>query len=151
MPAASPAPSAAPASASTRLSVSACRNSRQRPAPSAERIAYSGCRCSPRVSSRPETLAQAIRNTMATDPKSGTSSRLPARFSTSCTGATAALTPCSVGSDWAGPAESVAISVLAVSIVASPRSRATALPAPPAGRDSSGATPNQKSTNALRS
>ena len=93
MPTAKAAPRSPPVTASTRLSVSVWRNRRHRPAPSAERMAYSAWRCRPRVSSSPATLAQAIRKTIATEPKSGISSRRPSRLSTSCTGRDARRDP----------------------------------------------------------
>jgi hypothetical protein len=92
-----------------------------------------------------------MKNTSATDPNSGTSRRRPSRLRTSCTGVTVALMPWSAESDCARPAESAVISVCAPVSVAPSRSRAMAFPAPEVGRDSSGVTPNQKSTYAFRS
>ncbi len=61
-------PSAPPASASTALSVSSWRMTRQRPAPSALRTAISLARAVPRASSRFATLAHAINSTKTTAP-----------------------------------------------------------------------------------
>ena len=57
-----------PATASTRLSVSSCRISRPRPAPSAVRTAISRRRAAPRATSSPATFAQAISSTNPTAP-----------------------------------------------------------------------------------
>ena len=55
-----------PATASIRPSVASCRTRRQRPAPSAARVASSGSRAAPRASSRLATFNEAISNTTAT-------------------------------------------------------------------------------------
>ena len=72
------APTAPPISASSTPSVRNCRSSRQRPAPSADRIANSFCRDSARASSRLARLAHAISSTNATAPCSTNSAvRMP--------------------------------------------------------------------------
>ena len=68
VPYASRSPSAPPAPASSKASVNSCRNTRPRPAPSAERIAISLRRLRARVNSRLPTLAQAMRRTNPTAP-----------------------------------------------------------------------------------
>ena len=60
-------PSAPPAKASIRLSVSSCRTSRPRVAPSESRTEISFCRVVARESSRLATLAQTISSTSADD------------------------------------------------------------------------------------
>ena len=62
-------PSAPPAKASARLSVTSWRMRRRRVAPKAERIATSRCREVARASKRFATLAQPISSTKATAPK----------------------------------------------------------------------------------
>ena len=62
-------PSTPPIAASTRLSVTNCRATRQRPAPSAERSDSSRIRTVARASSRFATLAQQISRTKPTTPR----------------------------------------------------------------------------------
>ena len=62
-----------------------------------------------------------------------------------------AVMPSSAESACASPADTAATSACASPTVAPFLNRATAFPAPLAGCDSSGATPNQKSTGAFRS
>jgi hypothetical protein len=90
---ATPSPSAPPLSASSRFSVSICRNRRRRLAPSAIRRATSFCREADLASSRFPTLAHAISKTNVTAPKSTTKTGLvlPTKFSAS--GSTNAPTP----------------------------------------------------------
>ena len=52
--------------ASIRPSVASCRTRRQRPAPSAARVASSGSRAAPRASSRFATFSEAMSSTTAT-------------------------------------------------------------------------------------
>ncbi len=59
-------PAAPPASDSTRLSISSCRTSCQREAPTASRTATSFCRDTARAISRLATLKQAISSTSPT-------------------------------------------------------------------------------------
>ena len=63
IPAATATPAAPPAAPRSTLSVSSCRATRPRPAPSAPRMASSRRRAMPRARSRPVTLAQAISST----------------------------------------------------------------------------------------
>jgi hypothetical protein len=58
----------APENEMSRLSVSNCRSSRNRPAPTAARIAISLCLATERASSRFPTLAYAMSRTKATAP-----------------------------------------------------------------------------------
>jgi hypothetical protein len=87
-------PRAPPTSASTTLSVSSCRTSRLRPAPSAERTTSSRWRAEPRASCRFATLAQAI---SSTKPTAASSSHSPRTVSRSrklfCSGSTLTLQP----------------------------------------------------------
>ncbi len=78
---ASSRPSAPPMSASSVLSVSSCRNRRQRPAPSAARIAISRSRRTMRARSRLATLAATISSTNAAAPTSTRSVGLKPRVS----------------------------------------------------------------------
>ena len=81
---ASARPSAAPAAASTRLSVRSWRVSRPWPAPIEARTAISRCRPSARESSRFATLAQAMSIRNPTAPKTRTRARrAPPRISSS--------------------------------------------------------------------
>ena len=59
-------PTKPPVNDNKTLSVSSCLMMRQRPAPSARRIAISFCRAEARINSRLATLAQAINRTNAT-------------------------------------------------------------------------------------
>ena len=61
-----PMPTAAPAAASNRLSISNCCTRRPRPAPSARRTLISRARAAPRASSMPATFAHAISRTRPT-------------------------------------------------------------------------------------
>ena len=61
-------PAAPPNTASSRLSVSSCRMSLQRPAPMESLSAISFCRAAPGASSRLAMLAQAISSTSPTRP-----------------------------------------------------------------------------------
>jgi len=88
---ATPAPSRPPAVESSTLSVSSCRSSRARRAPSASRTAISRCRPLARASSRPATLAHAISSSSATALiriVSSVASRSRCSFSTSRAGST---------------------------------------------------------------
>ena len=67
-PAANSSPLDPPATPSRTLSVRSCRQTRQRPAPSAARIAISFCRTAERASNRLATFAQAINRTRPTAP-----------------------------------------------------------------------------------
>ncbi len=100
---ASPRPSAAPAAASTRLSVRSWRVSLPCPAPIEARTAISRCRPSARESSRFATLAQAMSIRNPTAPKTRTRARrAPPRTSSSTLTAKASkrmsfgYMPCSV-------------------------------------------------------
>ena len=66
-------PSVPPRSASNRLSVMSCANSRPRLAPIDARTASSRCRAVPRASSRLATFTQAISSTKPTTPSSSQS------------------------------------------------------------------------------
>ena len=79
-------PSAAPATASTKLSVRSCRVSRAWPAPIAERTAISRWRPSARESSRLATLAQAMSIRKPTAPKTSDSARRASPRTSSSTG-----------------------------------------------------------------
>ena len=79
-------PSAAPQHERLTLSVSTCRSSRKRPAPSAARIAISFCRAPMRANCKWERLAQTINITTPT-----------AHISTTRAGRTCPLTCCSRG------------------------------------------------------
>ena len=143
---------AAAVSAIATASISTSRNSRARPAPIAARVAYSCWRCRPRASSRPLTLAQAMRNSRPTAPNSGTSSRSPSRVQHGAHragGRGEAGEPrdrpwrCRPTSPRARPARRAA--------VAPGFSRAMTLPAPRSTAVSSAVIASQKSTLASRS
>ncbi len=74
--------------ASSTLSVSNCRTIRERPAPSAARIASSPRRWAPRASRRFVTFRQAIISTNATAPAIATSEGLTALVTSCCSGCT---------------------------------------------------------------
>src|SRR5581483_9146601 len=88
--AASNTPQTPPATASSRLSVSNCRMTRQRPAPSATRTAISRRRTAPRASSRPATLTHATASTQPTAPSSTKSGRRKSPVSSRMAGMTRA-------------------------------------------------------------
>ena len=87
-------PTAPPAAASTRLSVSICRTSRPRSAPSAMRILISRVRPAARTSSRLPTLAQAISSTQPTAASRISSAGRAAATTVSCSGTTAMFARC---------------------------------------------------------
>ena len=89
---ASARPAAAPASASSRLSVRSCRTTRQRPAPSAARIASSRRLPPARISSRLATFAHATSRTSVTAPSRISSGSREEPVSCSRIGTTAAPT-----------------------------------------------------------
>ncbi len=91
--AASPMPSAAPRRATSELSVTSCRTSRPRPAPSAVRTASSPWRDTPRTRARFATFAQAMSRTNATHPSSTESGRVRSPVIHSCIGMTSARRP----------------------------------------------------------
>ncbi len=66
-------PSAPPASATIRLSVTTCRSSVPRPAPNAARTAYSRRRYAMRASARFATFAQAMASTSSVVPDKASS------------------------------------------------------------------------------
>ena len=86
-------PAAPPASANKTLSVSICRTSRRRPAPSAARIAISLVREVLRASKRLATLAQAMRRTSATAPRRISRAARASPTSAVCRGTSRMLQP----------------------------------------------------------
>jgi hypothetical protein len=93
VPYASRSPSAPPALESSTASVNSCRNTRPRPAPSAERIAISLRRLKARVKSRLPTLAHAMRRTNPAAPSSMSSIVRLLPTMSSCIGMTTAPQP----------------------------------------------------------
>ena len=77
-------PKTPPSMASSRLSVSNCRTSRARGAPSAARIENSPSRCAPRASRRFVTFTQAIKRTRITAPRTASNAGLTPLPTSSC-------------------------------------------------------------------
>ena len=86
-------PSPPPSPARSSASVSSCRNSRVRPAPSAPRIAISRALAEARASSRLATLAQTISSTTATTAINSMSGGNSWSASICCIGVTRSPTP----------------------------------------------------------
>ena len=88
------APSTPPIVESTRLSVSSCRITRRRPAPSADRIASSRVRTVARASSKLATFAQHISSTNPTTPRNSIDvKRRSLPITASCIGSIVTLRP----------------------------------------------------------
>ena len=121
---ASPAPAAT--SDSRRLSATSCRTRRDRPAPSAERMANSRLRSMPLARSRLATFAQPMPRTSTTAPNISTSGSRTPPIRCSRSGTTTALLVALVrGCSLASAAEIVSISLWACSTVTPGARRAT--------------------------